>query len=625
MSNFIYSVAEVFDSKSGFLSQNKKTHYNIPEYQRGYKWSENEVTTLLDDIFKFQGKQNEFYCLQNITLVNKSDSYFNVVDGQQRLTTLYIILSFLGEKELIRDKLSYPQDSIRSKTFEFQTTYILDRVLDVYRMSWDEFNTQTNGEFNYQDIFYLCSTCRTVNGWFEDKEDEYPSFKKEKFSTKILENVKFIVNNLKDTDEEKVFGNVNSKRIPLDGSDLIRAILITKVAKFKFGHDDTDQKLQIKINEERVRIGWELDELNNWWSNKETKSYFSSFITQQSKGDIKFDSEQYPINNLYYLFAQTKGKSLEIQFIEGQLDIITTYLEIIKLHNTLTDWYNDKYIYHFLGYIFNQLKKDASFKEIYKLWNQEDKTRQKFIDELKGIIREGILGKFEEKTHGNYHDFYKDKFKEFFPTSEDPAEFLDQKDWYDEALSQKELIKILLLLDIIHVTKQQGSNLKLPAIAFHRLDRDIEHIFPKTPKSKNASDFRSYIEFINKYRVENESDRFNIEKFEEKFAQDSFRNKIEKFVEKFTDDVDTNSIGNLVLLDSSVNRSIQNNPYSKKRLRLIQESNEGNFIHPHTFNVFVRAFQDESSIQSLDLEHWTNVDVENSFKSIKEIIFNYLL
>ena len=101
MANLLYSVREVF---SNYLKDCK--HYRIPPYQRGYKWEAHDVSRLLDDIKEFDpgDDTDKFYCLQNITLVEKDGNY-NVVDGQQRLTTLAVILSYVGQYDLINGKL----------------------------------------------------------------------------------------------------------------------------------------------------------------------------------------------------------------------------------------------------------------------------------------------------------------------------------------------------------------------------------------------------------------------------------------------------------------------------------------------------------------------------------------
>ena len=74
--------------------------FYIPAYQRGYRWSSRQVIDLLDDIWEFALKkkkeEGEFYCLQPV-VVKKDNEKFRVIDGQQRLTTLFIILKFFEQ------------------------------------------------------------------------------------------------------------------------------------------------------------------------------------------------------------------------------------------------------------------------------------------------------------------------------------------------------------------------------------------------------------------------------------------------------------------------------------------------------------------------------------------------
>lgn len=73
------------------------TIFSIPHYQRGYRWTTKEVTALLDDLLAFteNNASGEAYCLQPLVLQKNINGGFNVVDGQQRLTTIAIILHTL--------------------------------------------------------------------------------------------------------------------------------------------------------------------------------------------------------------------------------------------------------------------------------------------------------------------------------------------------------------------------------------------------------------------------------------------------------------------------------------------------------------------------------------------------
>ena len=81
-----------------------RVSFYIPSYQRGYRWSETEVVRLLDDIYQ-NGKKN--YCLQPVVVRKKEDQY-ELIDGQQRLTTLYLIYKYMVFTEMMMIALRIP-------------------------------------------------------------------------------------------------------------------------------------------------------------------------------------------------------------------------------------------------------------------------------------------------------------------------------------------------------------------------------------------------------------------------------------------------------------------------------------------------------------------------------------
>ncbi len=81
------------------LGKLKNFHFFVPSYQRGYRWRDQEVGDLLGDIwdFKQNSKGAKFYCLQPVVVQKEGDRY-RVIDGQQRLTTIFLITQFLEGK-----------------------------------------------------------------------------------------------------------------------------------------------------------------------------------------------------------------------------------------------------------------------------------------------------------------------------------------------------------------------------------------------------------------------------------------------------------------------------------------------------------------------------------------------
>ena len=409
-----------------------------------------------------------------------------------------------------------------------------------------------------------------------------------------MQHVKLIVNNIEGANEEKVFGNLNSKRIPLDGADLVRAILITRVAKEESERerDEVNIKNIVRQNERRVRIGWELDEINAWWNRQEVSSYFEKFTSiKKLKGDINFQSK-YPINLLLKLYAEKQGKdTLSLDLIEQVPDALDLYKDLIKLHNTLTDWYKDREIYHYLGYLFFQI--EIEFNKIWLLWSNAQNPRAQFKRALKKLIKDAI---FEE--------------------DEDFEVMIQEKNWYDD---QKEtLVKILLLLDVIYSLNR--NQLKLPTEAFSKKSSDVEHIFPRNPQ--RIQDKKEYIDFLNKHFTLEEP--FDLTEFELRQEEVEYQDLMEEFIKKQTENIEINSIGNLVLLYDSLNRSLKNNSYGIKRARIIEYFllDERHFIQPHTFKVFIRYFNTNNEDMK-DLEHWTNKDIQMNANAIKNTLKDF--
>ena len=105
-------------------------NFFIPNYQRGYRWEKQQVVDLLDDLKEFidntEGNSSNFYCLQPIVVklcdtetlkaeqlnsTNDNNIWYEVIDGQQRLTTIYILLSYLENGFLKNDDTSILQES----------------------------------------------------------------------------------------------------------------------------------------------------------------------------------------------------------------------------------------------------------------------------------------------------------------------------------------------------------------------------------------------------------------------------------------------------------------------------------------------------------------------------------
>ena len=86
-----YSFSKIFS---------KEFDYYIPTYQRPYAWSQEETETLFDDLYDFFiEEKNDNYFLGSIVLIKEDDKpHSDVIDGQQRLTTLTILISVIASR-----------------------------------------------------------------------------------------------------------------------------------------------------------------------------------------------------------------------------------------------------------------------------------------------------------------------------------------------------------------------------------------------------------------------------------------------------------------------------------------------------------------------------------------------
>ena len=89
--------------------------YEIPIYQRNYAWGKDEIETLVQDVYdSFTKNKESIYYIGTLVTFRKDNNLFEVIDGQQRLTTIYLILKALNEKP--KSKLTYKARTKSDKT-----------------------------------------------------------------------------------------------------------------------------------------------------------------------------------------------------------------------------------------------------------------------------------------------------------------------------------------------------------------------------------------------------------------------------------------------------------------------------------------------------------------------------
>lgn len=608
----LYTTKELFDS---YL---RGRHFSIPAYQRGYKWESKDIERLLEDVNDFHPDIDLelFYCLQNITLVETDKSY-NVVDGQQRLTTLIIMLSYFEEFELISNKLEY---NVREETGKFLKEFIFQPSEIKAINTWDKLLdiTKTSGkDYDFQDIYYLFNAYKTIQVWFEEKSESTLNGMRDK----ILNHLKVIINLLRNVDEQELFENLNGKRVPLDGADLIRALIITRVAKKEIGEASDSTKRNVLVNERRVKIGLLLDSMNLWWSDENRKTYFKQF-TKEAKivvsNSVTFDDNKYPINYIYKLYAITYADGrMSIEFFEKKSTEDGFLQELQLLQRTIENWYNDKLLYHlilFTGIYAADVNKEKglskfSFKELISTWKKN--TRMSFVNHLKERIAK--------------YDVFDDLIKQSKMSDQENEETAFNEDWHDS-----KLIKVSVLLDIINILYSTNDT-RLPAKFFKVAQEDLEHIFPQTPigdrikdKMKQTQILKQYVEIIN--ASVSEEKKISIDETEINWDNQEWKENIKLRINNTVKSIiPINSLGNMCVLHKSVNRGYGNDFFLEKRIDVMRKSQEGYFIRPHVYDAFNKIFiERQDSINMEQMIHWDKSDILSRRKYIIKSISNFL-
>lgn len=603
MDELIYSTRQIFTE---YLKMEGCDFFNIPEYQRGYKWTVDNIIQLLEDLKGFkQNSSDEFYCLQNITITKTNingHSCFNVIDGQQRLTTLFILISYI-QRNMSNKVLSAESNILRYSIREETDKFLRESILTGDYWNDVEYKPAT------KDQYYIAEVAKAVAEWFNINNLEERT---------ILDHLKLIVNKVESGEEETVFASLNGGKVDLDGADLVRAILITRAAKQKYpslisektlhqiANDDINLNINIKvsslgkINEFRVKLGIELDMMNNWWSDRKVRSYFEQLLPNRISQNKSFKYSEYPIDLLYYAFFEaykdklaTHGNTdLDLRIFEngidkdgeGGNDHLEFYKEVKEFHLTLVDWYNDDEIYNLLGYLmYNYKSASVSFAMLWNEWKLTE-SKSDFKSKLKRIIREQLALAF--------------------PESDDSTDIADKlillrksitniaENWYVKDF----IIRFLPLLDLIPEKKTVGNSVRT---IFKRLNPD--------------------------YFKCNQEDKEHVRSQTRQIAEENMTEEDRLALEE-ENRQGINSIGNIVLLKASINRSYGNVELVTKMDRIAREHiMNDTYIRPHTLNVFLSKLQTlKDNGISEDSVFWSEEDIVKTVKAIDSSLTDYL-
>ena len=370
-----------FKSIEELITAKPKYDFHIPAYQRGYRWEKNEAKLLLEDIMKFSvdksddksknpSRANEIYCIQPLVVKQideEGKKYYNVIDGQQRLTTIFIIIKALqnkfNNKDIIKSVLGndYEIYSLKYDTRKDSETFLAN-------LGKDTQDKEENKRFI--DYYYMNNVYTAVKGWFDEKTKKV----NDTFLKTLLSDVKFIWYDAEEEIEEDVFQRLNAGKIYLTQSEKIKALFLNN-ANFKNGitvkeRDEFRKKLVSEWND--IEYALQKDEFWYFLQNDVNKK-------GSTRIDLIFDilcridsnkgtnqNDNITDDNITYSYFENKFKDNKLRFEE----IEALWKEIRRTYMVFEEWYNDFTIYHYIGYLVaaNENKNEEILQNYLKIW-----------------------------------------------------------------------------------------------------------------------------------------------------------------------------------------------------------------------------------------------------------------
>ncbi|MCG8785172.1 DUF262 domain-containing protein [Tenacibaculum finnmarkense] len=527
----------------------------VKDYQRGFKWTDKEIIALLNDVNDHREIDGK-YCLQPVIVKTLEDNTIELIDGQQRITSIYLLLYYLRQKQFYT--ISY-QTRPATKTFlENELTTLHQTIID--KKTWQDF-IATYPNYNNVDIFHLFEVYVHIHKWFTN-----PDILSDGFLEKLINNVNIIwydiltsnTNNKLQLIPEQVFLNLNAGKIPLTSSELIKALFILEaqnkhskeVAKLKATELATEwDQIETKLHDD---LFWFFICDNKQYNNAATRIDFIIDLVNK-RNPKKHDS-------LYsYRLYETKFKE------QKDLD----WKSIKKTFNKLLEWYDNKKVYHLVGFlIVSGLKKLSSIIELSK-----GKTKVSFEVALENEIKKAFS---KTKKRDN---------KEI--------EIYNLENLHYENL-KKQCSDILLLLNITYYINSNSPH-KFPFNLFKNENWSVEHINPQNPRdfktvqyllewlvvnkeyySKN--DNKAIIELLDKVLVFAKKLDSSKTLKDNKLTKDQVQD-LEDLTERITVDLGLHGVSNLALLDVNTNSKIGNKPFLEKREELLKLDQEGKYVN----------------------------------------------
>ncbi len=598
-------------------------NFFIPHYQRGYRWTKSQVKALLEDIDSFiqqtseDGLSKTWYCLQPIVVKQLSETelqkhdlegvWYEVIDGQQRLTTLLLILIYANSQWRGPDKL--PTYKIIYATRETSSAFLarLAGSTEISEVTIDKANI---------DYYHMSKAFLYIHKWVKSySEKHFKSFNDNGFQGRLREHSKLIWYEVEqDEDSVSLFVRLNMGKIPLTNSELIKALFLSSSSFKTIGGVDIEKR----AHDDAIRIKMEISQTWDEIERQLGEPDFWAFITNEkaisypTRIDLLFniiaehsDAVQDPLHTFLHFWNHYK---------ENPDNLDGMWREIEQYFFTLCEWKRDSRYYHKIGYLISiGLPLGTIVKKSLR------KKKSVFNKWIENEIRNSL--KFENR-HGELL----------------AIEDLD----YSIPSHHPHIHKILTLFNIETIEDSKSGISNYPFK--HHKDRawSLEHIHAQKSKLMGQTDSKGWVAWINyHHKMIKELSKTDAEaknKWQgilvklEKLDQENLTFAIYselavEIIDLFSDDkgdydIWKDRLGNLALLGQEENAALNNSVFQVKKGEIIKMDMQGKYIPICTLRVFLNYYSESVGVKEKYI--WGSDDRNKYLEKIQDKIGKYM-
>ncbi|MBD5216654.1 MAG: DUF262 domain-containing protein [Bacteroidales bacterium] len=578
-----------------FLATDAKEQFvfEIPSFQRGYRWTSKQVKDLLKDLMHFSTADstdsNSVYYLQPL-VIRGEDFRWQVLDGQQRLTTLKLILNAIKP---------YGRSSVNKK-IEYDIRYLI-------RPNFDFYNASTTDNL---DSYYIAKAQETIKLWLDSqKDDDLAEFADVMFGLSKTKKVKFIWyevegDDCSDSGAIAIFNRLNRGKLKLTPSELIKALLIISA-------DSTE------------RIGDSQTVLSMQWNEIERRFMHDDFFSFINAGNKQFDTRTDLLFNHIVLSmgVSARDEDFAYRWFQDKYDNNESILDIWEkdvkdTFDLLNQWYSNAEIYNYIGFLSTCNVTIGTIRDTLASAKRERKDKggewrkSDNIKILKNLIKQQFSPVFINGVEVT------------FPAA------IDELDYNYHS---SDIRRILLLFNVAAYSKQA---LRFPFDKYSDESWDIEHIDSRTENElkKNEDQMKWLVytrEIINELpgdaTVRNQLaqaiDECLADGIESQQWFSSYKDIYNRIMSTFRNPdpvVDKDSLGNLTLLDASTNRGYGNALFPYKRKCVVKRDDKGDFVPKCTLNTFLKYYSGTGDTSGLSSIYWSEADASSLLNAVHQ-------